>query len=102
MTKRERLHKRKAILEQRIAQLNQNLIDLKGEIMMICDDVSQYKEQEEEFIVKRRSKIIEKRMVGRIHFKQPFKDEADGSIFFIERCPIVRVNGEWCSDITDL
>jgi hypothetical protein len=68
---------------------------LKKENLLLCDETQRFEEAEEEVIISRRPKKTEKRLIGRIHWKEEFKDESNGQSIWIERSRVVRVNGVW-------
>ncbi len=78
-----------------IAQIKTEIVALKKEELLLCDDHQRFEEKEEEITISRRPKKIEKRLIGRIHWNEEFKDEDTGQSVWIERSQVVRVNGEW-------
>lgn len=95
MTKREQLEMEIAAKKEQITKLKTEIIELRKETILLCDDKQWFTEEEEEHIIKKRPKIIEKFFVGKRHWKEDFKDEDTGEVVTIERCEVVRVNGEW-------
>ena len=95
MTKREQLEMEIAAKKEQITKLKTEIIELRKETILLCDDKQWFTEEEEEHIIKKRPKIIEKFLVGKRHWKEDFKDEDTGEVVTIERCEVVRVNGEW-------
>ena len=69
--------------------------ELQKKDILCCDDKQWFTEVEEDVILKRRPKITEKRLIGRKHWVEGFKDEGTGEVVTIERSEVVRVNGEW-------
>lgn len=63
--------------------------------LLLCDETQWYSEQEVDVIIRKRPKQSEKRLHGYIHWKEDFKDEDTEEVITIERCELVRVNGEW-------
>jgi hypothetical protein len=82
-------------LNEQIKALYAKMKDLEREDLLLCDDEQWFTEQEEDVVVKRRPRIVEKKLIGRIHWKEDFKDEDTGEVITIDRCETVRVNGEW-------
>ena len=78
-----------------IAQIKTEIVALKKEELLLCDEHQRFEEKEEEITISRRPKKTEKRLIGRIHWKEEFKDEDTGKGIWIERSQIVRVNGVW-------
>jgi hypothetical protein len=78
-----------------IAQIKTEIVALKKEELLLCDETQRFEETEEEITISRRPKKTEKRLIGRIHWKEEFKDEDTGQSFWIERSQVVRVNGVW-------
>ena len=78
-----------------IAQIKSEIVALKKEALLLCDDHQRFEEKEEEIIISRRPKKTEKRLIGRIHWKEEFKDEDTGKGIWIERSQVVRVDGVW-------
>jgi hypothetical protein len=78
-----------------IAQIKSEIVALKKEALLLCDDYQRFEENEEEIIISRRPKKTEKRLIGRIHWKEEFKDEDTGKGIWIERSQVVRVDGVW-------
>lgn len=78
-----------------IAEIKSEIIALKKENLLLCDESQRFEETEEEVIISRRPKKTEKQMIGRIYWKEEFKDEDTGESIWIERSEVVRVNGVW-------
>ena len=78
-----------------IAQIKSEIVALKKEALLLCDEQQRFEENEEEIIISRRPKKTEKRLIGRIHWKEELKDEDTGKGFWIERSQVVRVDGVW-------
>ena len=78
-----------------IAQIKSEIVALKKEALLLCDEHQRFEENEEEIIISRRPKKTEKRLIGRIHWKEEFKDEDTGKGIWIERSQVVRVDGVW-------
>ncbi len=98
MTKRERLEAKKQKNFDKIEELKRQNIELTKESLLLCDKKQWFTEENEEREVSKRPKKVETFLLGKIHWKETFKDEdkPDGSgDVEIERSQIVRVNGEW-------
>lgn len=78
-----------------IAQLEYELDLLWKENALFCDDEQWFTEEMETVTVQRRPKVEEKRLIGKIHWKETFKDQDTDRSFTIERQRIVRIDGEW-------
>jgi len=78
-----------------IAEIKSEIIALKNENLLLCDETQRFEETEEEVIISRRPKKTEKRLIGRIHWKEEFKDENTGKSILIKRSQVIRVNGVW-------
>lgn len=78
-----------------IAQIKTEIVALKKEELLLCDEYQRFEEKEEEVTISRRPKKTEKRLIGRIHWKEEFKDEDTDKGIWIERSQIVRINGVW-------
>lgn len=82
-------------VERAIAEAKVRLRELVLENILFSDDQQWFTEKEEEEVVSKRPKKIEKFLVGRIHWKETFTDMDKGTPIEIERSRVVRVNGEW-------
>lgn len=78
-----------------IAQLEYELDLLRKENALFCDDEQWFTEEMESIVVKRRPKVEEMHLIGKIHWKETFTDMDKGTPIEIERSRVVRVNGEW-------
>ena len=78
-----------------INQIKSEIIALKKENLLLCDESQRFEETEEEVIISRRPKKTEKRLIGRVLWKEEFKDGSTGQSICIERSRVVRVNGVW-------
>ena len=79
----------------KIDKLKSEIIDLNREYMLLSDKKQQFIEEEEEVLICGRPKTYETKLIGKIHWKEDFHDEDNGDVVTINRCRIVRVNGEW-------
>lgn len=98
MTKRERLEAKKQKNFDKIEELKRLNIELTKESLLLCDKVQWFTEENEDREVSKRPKKAETFLLGKIHWKETFKDEdkPDGSgDVETERSQIVRINGEW-------
>jgi hypothetical protein len=98
MTKRERLEAKKQRNFDKIEELKRLNIELTKESLLLCDKVQWFTEKNEEREVSKRPKKVETFLLGKIHWKETFKDkdkpDSSGDVE-IERSQIVRINGEW-------
>ena len=78
-----------------IEQLEAEKKELILEDLQCSDEERWYTEEEETHEVSKKPKKSEKFMVGRINWKEEFKDEDTKESIFIERSRVVRINGEW-------
>lgn len=79
-----------------ISEIKSEIISLKREAILLCDESQWFEEKEEEITISQRPKKIEKRVIGRIYWNQDFIDEHTNEIFTILRDQVVRVDGIWC------
>lgn len=80
---------------EKIKTLKAEIIELRKEDLLLNDKKQQFTEKDEEVLISGRPKKYETRLVGRIHWKEDFVDEDNGSVITIDRSQVVRVNGEW-------
>jgi hypothetical protein len=70
--------------------------DLVKQWHLTSDDKQWFTEKMETVKVKEGRKYVEKQwLIGKINWKENFKDESTGKIFTLDRCKVVRVNGGW-------
>jgi hypothetical protein len=96
--RRSTLYKLEKAKFDKINQLKAEIIELRKEDMLLCDKNQWFTEQEEEVLICGRPKKYETKLIGRIHWKETFKDEdkPDGKgDIVVERKQTVRVNGGW-------
>ena len=75
-----------------IEKLEAENLELRKQALLLSDDEQQYREEME---THGRGKKKREMLVGRIHWKEEFKDEDTGQSIWIERSQVVRVNGVW-------
>lgn len=99
MMNREQINKERASKKAKIKKLQDELIELYKADCLLCDDKQWYTEEEEEHVISKRPKKVEKHLVGRVRWKELFYDESypgDASKGVeIERSKAVKVDGEW-------
>jgi len=78
-----------------IDKLKTEILELRRIDTMLSDKNQQFTEQEEDVLVSGRPKVYEKKLVGRVHWKEKYADKDGGSPIVIERSQIVKINGEW-------
>lgn len=78
-----------------IYQLKSEIRALKEEDLLLCDESQRFEEKVEKVIVSKRPKKTEEQLIGRIIWREAFKDEDTGESIWIERSAIVRVKGKW-------
>ncbi len=92
MTKRELIHKKIKAINDKMDVLNAEKRVLIEEAYLLTDKVQQFTEKDE---IWGRGKNKRSVRVGRIHWKENFKDEDSGEILVLERSCVVRNDGEW-------
>jgi hypothetical protein len=81
---------------QSIQYLENEILELRKQVLLMSDDKQQYYEKEVEVIISKRPKIIEKQLHGFVKWKEYFKNEdMPDEPIEIERNMVVRINGEW-------
>ena len=73
-------------------------IELAKQAILLSDNEQQFKEEIEfhpRLKYQRTDNYLDGKLVGRIYWKEEFKDESTGESIFIDRTKIVRINGEW-------
>jgi sulfate adenylyltransferase subunit 1 (EFTu-like GTPase family) len=78
-----------------IEKTEAEIIELRKEYVLLCDEYQRFEEKEEEIIISRRPKKTVTRLIGRIYWKEEFKDEEDDTSIWIERNQVVRIDGVW-------
>jgi aspartyl/asparaginyl-tRNA synthetase len=79
-----------------IRQLRDEIIQLNIESVLLSDDEQWFTEKMETVTYREnRKKVKKEQMVGRINWKEDFKDEDTDEVITIERSQVVRVDGEW-------
>ncbi len=97
MTRNEIEQKRKENLDK-IEVLKLENIELAREAILLSDEVQRFTEEIESHPknkYQRKANYLDGKLVGRIHWKQFFKDEDTGNLVEVERSKIVRIDGEW-------
>jgi FtsZ-binding cell division protein ZapB len=92
MTKRQELNEKIDAKSEARELLRLEIIELKKQALLLSDDVQQFEEKKE---IIGRGKHKREVLVGRIHWKEDFKDEDTGEVVTIERQQAVRIDGEW-------
>lgn len=90
-------------LEQAIVDKKEKILIFKKEIAeltkegLLLSDEEQWFTEKIELVTIRdgRKKTKVKKLIGRVHWKEDFTDEATGEIITIERSQPVRIDGEW-------
>jgi hypothetical protein len=95
MSKRQKLEAKIEAKKAQIQKLKEDIIELRKETFFLSDKQQWFIEKEETHIVSRRPKKEETFLIGRIYWKEDFRDEDTGNVITIERNRIVRKNGEW-------
>ena len=97
MTRNEIEQKRKENFVK-IEALKRENIELAKQAILLSDEVQQFTEEIEahpKSKYQRKPNYLDGKLVGRIHWKESFKDEDTGKSIEIERSQIVRIDGEW-------
>jgi hypothetical protein len=81
--------------EMEIIAINAQIVELKKEALLLCDEQQRYEEKEELIVISKRPYKTQKTIIGRIYWKEDFTDEDGGDVITIERSEVVRENGEW-------
>lgn len=77
---------------EKITALRLANVELNRQNLLLSDKNQQYKESEETF---GRGKSKETVLVGRVHWRECFKDEDTDEKIWIDRSCVVRKNNEW-------
>lgn len=82
--------------KEAIKSLKNEIVELGHEWYLLSDREQQFVEQMETITRREnRKKVTEEKLIGKVTWKEDFIDEDTGKTFSIERCQIVRINGEW-------
>lgn len=84
--------------EKLILTIKNEINDLRKEDLLLSDDEQRFEEKIEShprYKYQRKDNFLDGKLVGRVYWKENFKDDDTGNIITIERNKIVRVNGEW-------
>lgn len=92
MTKREKLTAKITAKEKQITLIHKEIVELRKQALLLSDKVQWFTEEKE---THGRGKNKQEMLIGRIHWKEDFKDEDTGKVITIERSMAVRVDGEW-------
>ena len=95
MKSRKEIQDRQESINGQIESLESEWKELEKESLFLSDETQWYREVLEDVIIKKRPKIVEKIVVGRIYWNENFTDESTGEVITIERCKPVRVGGKW-------
>lgn len=95
MKSREQINKEIEMLQCIVANYKEQIFSLHEQALLLSDDKQQFKETLEDVVIKKRPKVTEKKLIGRIFWKESFTDESTGNLVYVDRARIVRVNGTW-------
>lgn len=95
---REEIHKEIIEKLETISKTKDEINELLKEGILLSDDKQWFTEEEEEFVISKRPKKVEKHLTGRVNWKEEFKDESTGETVTINRSEIVRIDGEWLKE----
>ncbi len=93
--RRDSINEQIAAKKDVISKMKSEIIALEREAFLLCDEHQRFEENEEDIIISRRPRKVKKALVGRIYWREKFKDEYTGRGVWINRTRIVRLNGEW-------
>lgn len=93
---RKQLVKKMEGIKDRVRDLRNQYVLLNRQLLMLCDEHCQYVVKKETF---GRGKNKKTALIGRLHWKEDFKDEDTGEVMTIERSQPVTNNGEWIVDL---
>lgn len=80
----------------KIIVLRDEIIELNKEAVLLCDDKQWFTEEVETHTVGRgKNKEVRTPLIGRINWKQDFKDGDTDNVITIDRSRVVRIDGEW-------
>ena len=74
-------------------QLQKEITKLELEDLLFSDEERWYKEKMEEVIISKRPKVVENKLIGRIHWYEPFIDEDTGNVVDVDRSRIIKCDG---------
>lgn len=92
---RKKINKEIELRKNKIQALKDEIIEFTKQGLLLCDSKQRFEEKEEVWTIKKRPKITETVLAGRIYWREGFRDEDTGKIIYIERSRLVRQNGEW-------
>lgn len=82
----------------KIEELKRDNIELAKQAILLSDEKQQFIEKIESHPrakYQRKDNYLDGKLVGRIHWKEDFKDEDTGEKITIDRSRLVRIDGEW-------
>lgn len=92
MTKREKLKAKIRAIGKKIILLENEVQELWYENLLLCDKQQWFTEKKE---THGRGKKKREILVGRIHWKEDFKDQDTDKVITIERSQVIRQDGKW-------
>jgi hypothetical protein len=92
MTRRQEIREEEKAIFAEMDILNKRHRSLKEEDMLLCDDQQHYTEEVETW---GRGKNKRQVLAGRIHWKEDFKCGDTGKLLTLDRCRVVKQDGEW-------
>lgn len=95
METRKELKEKISTNDAEIKKLKLENLELHRKSLLLCDEQQWYTEKLEHVVIKRRPKITEEMLIGRIHWNEDFIDEGSGEVVSIERSKVVKINDEW-------
>jgi len=93
--------KLKAMIEAKhnlIKKIRFEIFELQQQEILLSDETQRFEEKIESHPKRkyeRKPNWLDGKLVGRIFWKENFKDESTGEVVTIEREQVVRVDGEW-------
>lgn len=98
MTRQEIKAKMQENLDK-IKAIEKENFELSTQDILLCDETQRFEEKIEshpKVKYQRKPHWLDGKLVGRIFWKEDFKDNDTGEVITIERQQVVRVDGEWC------
>lgn len=93
--KRSDLTRKAQRAQKRIIKAKEQIKELTRQSILLSDKNQWFEEKEEDVVISRRPKVVEKQLVGRVYWKMKIEDDSGGKPFYVDRQAIVRRNGEW-------
>lgn len=96
MTKREELQLKAKGNFDKIQLLRKENSNIEKDLLLLSDDKQWFVEKIETTTeIVNRKKVTVDRLIGRVFWKEDFKDDETGEVVTVERNQVVRVDGNW-------